>query len=308
MKQKNITIKMPLRVAKEFKNRINKGMVSGIEFVGLKEQGKDATVELSSEMKIDDYSMSVGFQLNENKFAAAAIEQARRIEKEKNKIAPNEIKPIELEFSSAIRKEFIELYGDLFKVVAQVASQDGKTTKFSFDVSDIVGRSQLVTRIYEIVVAATSCSINERARQEHGYIQQTIRDLERCNAFTQTHIEYLRVSGKELIEAGYCTAFDSDLKPAKMWQRLLNILFGKRSKKYDYIYMNMIVDETKQYIVKLKNPMPLTEPKDINHVENVMLIFDFGNQVYAGYGVKLVEKYAQKITRFHNEAVDASRK
>jgi hypothetical protein len=307
MKQKNITIKMPLRVAKEFKNRINKGMVEGIEFVDLKEQGKEATVELSSDIKIDDYSMSVGFQLNENKFAAAAIEQARRIEKEKSK-APKTIEPIELEFISAIRKEFTDLYSELFKVVKQVASQDGKTTKFYFDVSDIVGRSQLVARIYEIVLAAASCSINERAKQEHIYIQQTIRDLERCNAFTQTHIEYLRVSGKELIEAGYCTAFDSDLKPAKNWQRVLNILFGKRSKKYDYVYMNMIVDEAKQYVVKLKNPMPLTEPKDINHVENVMLIFDFGNQVYAGYGVKLVEKYAQKITRLHNEAVDASRK
>jgi hypothetical protein len=307
MKQENIKINMPLRVAKEFKNRINKGAVEGIEFIDIKERGKEATVELSSEFKIDDYSLSVGFKLNENKFAAAAIEQARSVEKQKSK-QPKEIEPIELEFSSAIRKEFTDLYSDLFKIVKQVASADGKTTKFYFDVSDIVGRSQLVARVYEIVVAATSCSINERAKMEHGYIQQTIRDLERCNAFTQTHVEYLRVSGKELIEAGYCTAFDSDMKPAKNWQKVLNVLFGKRSKKYDYVYMNMIVDEQKQYVVKLKNPMPLTEPKDINHVENVMLLFDFGNQIYAGYGVKLVEKYAQKITRLHNEAVDALRK
>jgi hypothetical protein len=112
-----------------------------------------------------------------------------------------------------------------------------------------------------------------------------------------------------LIDRGYVTVFDSDKKPAKLWQKFLKLLMRqKQFENLQYEFHEKIVDPKGEYVVKHESPVKLEEPKPINHIQNCRDIYDWGNQIHAGYGIMAVDKYYKDIIKMHNDHAKANSK
>lgn len=298
-RRKNVTVNIPKHVAKAFSKRIKSGEVAGAKITKTKVINKEVIFFLEFDTIIDANSLNIGYQLNEQKYKAAALVKAAELKKQDIDEVPKELC---LTFAAEIRKEFVAHCKDRLKIVRAVADITGKQTKYYFDISDVKTSGQLVKRIEEILDAVQSIKQNERLRHAQEYMDIVIADLLTLPSFKQGAYMYSYVTGKELIEMGECTVFDSSSKPAKIFQKFLNILFGKYSRKFDYLYFGKLVELDKEYIV-LHDPKNFESPQPIDHKYNVLTAFRYGEQVFEGNGVIEVEQYYKGILKSFNLAI-----
>lgn len=298
-----ITVDMPRKSWKIFRNEIQKDKVAGISFWGVRKDKDLASIQLAVEENVNIDNLNIGFALCELKYRTAA--RGAEIEAKKLK----KVEPLKINIDKSISKEFKQLYGKKFNLNEVHADiKTGKVT-YNFNVSSIKGRNNLAKYMFNLAAAVQACKNNERLRIEKRALNAYIKDLEQANNFDQTHIEYERMTGQELIDRGFVTIFDSDKKPAKMWQRVLNIFLNKQKKKeLQYTFWEKVVELDKEYVIKHTKPIKLKNPRPINHIQMCLDIYDWGNQVHAGYGIMAVDKYYQEIVKINNEYAKANSK
>ena len=81
------------------------------------------------------------------------------------------------------------------------------------------------------------------------------------------------------------------------FQKLLKALFRKR--KFQYMYHGQLVLPLQTYIVFLDEAREI-ETQEVNHLHEMLLRYEFGENVHSGFGLKLVKNYYEEIAELYN--------
>lgn len=211
---------------------------------------------------------------------------------------------IKIKFDRSIRREFKEQYGGLFErnVVRSIASIDGKTTEYVFDFGDVDDQG-LANNILQVYKAADSCILNLRIKRDMEYVNKVLTTAQQLVPMQEAELRYKRVTGRWLIDNGYAMRYATKAPEKQWYKRLFDLLFCNNLLKFEYIYCNQIVDIDTEYVVLLDQPQQLDQPKEMDHQANVLLAYDYGEQIHSGYGIVLVERYYKQIVDIHNAYV-----
>lgn len=211
---------------------------------------------------------------------------------------------IKIKFDRSIRREFKEQYGGLFErnVVSSVASIDGKTTEYTFDFGDVDAQG-LANDILQVYKAADSCMRNLRIKRDMDRLSKAASAVKALVPMQETEITYKRVTGQWLIDNGYAMRYATKAPEKQWYKRLFDLLFCNNLLKFEYIFCNQIVDTNAEYVVLLDNPEQLEQPKEMDHQSNMLLAYDYGEQIHSGYGIVLVERYYNQVIGIHNAYV-----
>lgn len=211
---------------------------------------------------------------------------------------------IKIKFDRSIRREFKEQYGGLFErnVVSSIASIDGKTTEYTFDFGD-VDDQELANNILQVYKAADSCMQNLRIKRDMDYVNKVLATAQQLVPMQESELRYMRVTGRWLINNGYAMRYATKAPEKQWYKRLFDLIFCNNLLKFEYIFCNQIVDIDAEYVVLLDKPHELEQPQGMDHQENVLLAYDYGEQIHSGYGIVLVERYYKQIVDIHNAYV-----
>lgn len=282
--------------------------VLDVDMNTLKKQGV-AVVSFSSDVSIDETSFNTGQKLKDiamRSFGLAAVK------KEKRKIEKDNSEPFKLKFP---RKTGAKIYAELkelLNIIAKTVSIDGKEMQLDFDISDCLTKSDLAKRISQILGAAQAIKDGMQTANEYKYIKEMSEALARAE-MQQTAVRFKRVSGQYLIENGIADKMivGKDFSQSEFQKAVAN--FGKKtgffSRLWSYLkgdadtvyrYGNIIVDASREYIIECNEPCN----KSANHNEEMILRYEFGEQVYRGFGIQLVVQYVKTIETNFNLAID----
>lgn len=211
---------------------------------------------------------------------------------------------VKIKFDRSIRREFKEQYGGLFEqnVVKSIASIDGKTTEYHFDFGDADAQG-LANDILQVYKAADSCMRNLRIKRDMDYVSKALATANKLVPMEETEMTYKRVTGQWLIDNRYAMRYATKAPEKQWYKRLFDLLFCNNLLKFEYIFCNQIVDTDAEYVVLLNQPQQLKEPRQMDHQRNVLLAYDYGEQIHSGYGIVLVERYYNQIIDIHNNYV-----
>lgn len=305
-KRHEFEIVIPTKIAKEFANKIKDGKITNIKLKTRKKINKnESKIVMTSEKKVDMDDLMLGIHLNELKFTSAASIKQREAKKLALKEKNGYKKPLRLEFPRAVVREFNQLYKDKFNVTKVVVDGKSSNAAFYFDISHIDSRIELAKFVLEVADTVVGIRDNYRFQHEQAYIGETIRFLNsNCGSIEQTKIHYVEMTGDELIKKGHANRFSWSHKNPGILDKFSNMIASKTNEETDWFYINHLVDRTKDYVVKLDEPIQLDEPRIANHKDEVLLRYKYGEQLFAGYGGKLVEQYAKEITDIQNQFID----
>ena len=220
--------------------------------------------------------------------------------KESSQTELNKSQPISVVLSSEIRREFKSLHKVDLRIVREVASKDGKSTTFYFDVSHCQTRQDIVVVVQNIMNAAYSIIEGRRNQHDNEYLDQVYQNLKDIDYLSEDRERLSWISGQQLIEKGIANCFNEVSGRAKFWDKVLRFFLGKENPKLTYTYFGKIVDPSKIYVVANEKPVEHPEPKPIDHKDNINKHYEYGEQIAAGYGVKMVEQYQQHIITINN--------
>lgn len=211
---------------------------------------------------------------------------------------------IKIKFDRSIRREFKEQYGGLFErnVVSSIASIDGKTTEYTFDFGDVDAQG-LANDILQVYKAADSCMRNLRIKRDMDYVSKALATANQLVPMEESELRYKRVTGQWLIDNGYAMRYATKAPEKQWYKRLFELLFCNNLLKFEYIFCNQIVDTNAEYVVLLDKPQQLDQPQEMDHQSNMLLTYDYGEQIHSGYGIVLVERYYNQIVGIHNAYV-----
>jgi hypothetical protein len=274
----------------------------------IRKKGKksdDVILILQTPKELSLESVQLGAMLNELKVNSSAKAHLKNIEK---KSQEQEIEPIKLRFERSIEKQFRELFSESLNIKEIHSVENGKFIDVYFDVSDISGRSALVKRIAQIFDALQTIKAGRKSEQDLKDIQKAIQTLEQhCNYLQQTHVRLEKMSGAELIAQGYASPFLSkNQKQLSLFNQFFRLIKGKQAKQnIQYYFFEKIVELDSDYVVKLSTPRKLSEPVPVNHAREILLNYQFGEQLFTGRGIIEVESYFETIVKIHNERIEA---
>lgn len=289
IKKMEVDIHVDNKLQKEFVKALKNGAIKDFKYIrhGKSKQDKTKTVVfVEAPRAINFQDFNLGQELHDLKVRIKK-QQKRQEHIEKQKKDPT---PVRLKVPNAILRE-IKAIGNELGVVKYVAKQNGGETDVYFDMSMCVGRGELFERVLAIQDTINTFARNYHHKIDISYINEVVRELEAKMPDVEKHsYELMRTTGAELIELGYTKAYRVFKSRTKIG-RALEYVFGKRT--LEHYYMGQLVQLDKEYVYKPKFPMPCKEK--INHLQECLLHYDYGQQFYHGQGVKFVERYFKQM-------------
>lgn len=274
----------------------------------LKKQGM-GILSFAANQAIDEKSFNVGQQLKDIAMRSIGI---AAIKKEKRKIEKDNKEPFQLRFPLKVGAKMYEQLKEQFTILSKTVSMDSKEMKIDFDISDCVSKSDLAKRIAQIYGAAKAIGDDIQKASEFAYIKEMSDALSRAE-IKQTAIRFKKVTGQYLIDnniaeriyvdhtfyqSQFSKAVGNFYKRKGFWSRLWEYLTAKA--KFEYIYCDTVVVAENEYVIECYEPCD----KLANHNEEMTLRYEFGEQVYRGFGIQLVVQYVKDIEKVFNAAID----
>ena len=238
----------------------------------------------------------LGAALEELKYKAASESRKSAFEAKKE-----EVNLMRLRFPKEIVKEFKEEFAEnlgLYKTVGKGFAD----AEFQFNVSDCANRTQLVKRITSILDAVSDIKGKKRYARHKHEIAGTIAYLtENCSYMIKTKETLVHMLGSELISSKYATEWDSSSSVSSFLQKLKDYVFGtKQTSRY---YLGRVIVDDQKYVVKLHKPKEI-ENEPIDFKDEIWKRYIYGEQVYFGHGITLVQDFQQEIIDAHNQSLN----
>jgi hypothetical protein len=294
---------IPSRNLKYFKEQISK--VSNVEIKLVKDSkdlkdSKIVHIQTKEVVAID--SMKLGLILADAAKIADDMVKADRAAK----AAASVKKPIRFKMDKATAVAFRDGCdkGTYPFDVLRYSYKSDKECHLWLNTSHVQGRTAYTAFVLKVADVINSIKTGFRKKLELAWIESVALDLQPA-VMDKDSEQYVEMTGQQMIDQNLCNIFDIDSKLANGFQKFLKTLFKKR--KFQYMYHGQVVQPSSSYIVFLEQPRKI-ETERVNHLHEMLLRYEFGENVHSGFGLKLVENYYKEIAELYNLNMAESQK
>lgn len=286
---------IPSNNLKYFKKEVEK--IKNIEIKKIEdslEKPKSKIVHIQTDEVVAIQSMQLGLLLSQ---AARTAAEAARMEKAA-KAAKSKKRPVRFKMDKATAVAFRDGCNDgkyPFDVLRYSYKSDDECYIY-LNTAGIEGRTAYTAFVLKVADAVNSIKSGYRKKMELAWIEKVAQDLERATMVKNSE-QYVEMTGQQMIDQNLCNAFDVDSRIMNNFQKFLKSIFKKR--KFQYMYHGQLVIPSSTYIVFLEEPVAIKE-QEVNHLHEMLLRYEFGENVHSGFGLKLVQQYHEEIAELFN--------
>jgi hypothetical protein len=308
-KRRQIKVKNPnevhfmIPVAKELKryivDSVVKGVIPEVAYVTTGNSQKKGFINLylATENKKTDALVSIGIQIERLRNMAILDVQSKKDTSKKS---------IQFKWPKKIKDEFKSRYEKELNLISTKGVQ-GDNVIFKFDTSHINSQAEMSKFVAKIYEARFSIMEQTYIKYDAIQLEQVIKNLEKFDIKAHQQ-ELTRMTGQEMIDEGYADVFDGRIRNRVLSRlnRIITVFF--KSKIRDYLYYGRIVHKDQSYAVKLRKAKQFETPQPIDYRKEVCLRYDWGEILYSGGGLDMVNRYQKELLDHYNSSVEAENK